>query len=649
MKGIFCLGITLNLNRQNIPLSKSLLCVKKLMIVSFLIFVLFTHAAAQKIEFKSSSSIGKEDMTTVVMELSRSKPHDDYSSVSYTVTGTATGAGVDYILASGSVVFQPKDKNNKDIVAIIVDDLLYEPNETIIVTLTNPVNATLGGKSTHTYTIEDNDDMDNGIVSLSCYPEEATDGNNVEILVEMANNPLPVSAFGLDIVYDQTECVFHEVVPGSLNGNWSKIETSQEAPGRIKIVAQAGSGSSISELSNGSIIAIGFQINCLDLPGDKEVFFAIENFIYDLEDNFIPESAEAGMTIKLCQGLGDVNGDGNVTPGDSQMAFAIFLGQVSPNFCQGTITDTNCNDSISPGDAQVIFNHFLGKNTLPECCAEYAGLSSLKGYLSVFAQGMRSYANRTIFPLTTLAQPGKIIAIPVIITQSRGIHSFSLDLAYPSETLTYLGLKRSQMTKSFEHVNGIPLANGYIRIEGETENPIDEKGLGSLAILYFKLSNDSPRQVSLEILRVDGDISDAEMGEGVLIQQDKYSEGMNFLSFGDAIVLADSTVRVPVLINQSSGIQAFGMDFEFSHDKLEFAGVEPVGVAGDFLVVEGNLIDKGRMRFGGFNISPLVASPGSVLCELVFRMKERGGIVKIVDLVDDIKNSIVVKKEIIIE
>ena len=39
----------------------------------------------------------------------------------------------------------------------IVDDSLNELNETVIVTLSNPSNATLGSDSVHTYTINDND------------------------------------------------------------------------------------------------------------------------------------------------------------------------------------------------------------------------------------------------------------------------------------------------------------------------------------------------------------------------------------------------------------------------------------------------------------------------------------------------------------
>ena len=40
---------------------------------------------------------------------------------------------------------------------VVVNDLLNEANETIAVTLSSPINATLGANTAHTYTINDND------------------------------------------------------------------------------------------------------------------------------------------------------------------------------------------------------------------------------------------------------------------------------------------------------------------------------------------------------------------------------------------------------------------------------------------------------------------------------------------------------------
>ena len=42
------------------------------------------------------------------------------------------------------------------------------------------------------------------------------------------------------------------------------------------------------------------------------------------------------------------------------------------------------------------------------------------------------------------------------------------------------------MTKSFPLLQGIHEGQGFLRIEGEAEFPIQERGIGSLAIVYFK-------------------------------------------------------------------------------------------------------------------------------------------------------------------
>jgi hypothetical protein len=46
---------------------------------------------------------------------------------------------------------------SQNVVMTVVDDSLVEPNETVIITLSSPTNATLGTNTSYTYTINDND------------------------------------------------------------------------------------------------------------------------------------------------------------------------------------------------------------------------------------------------------------------------------------------------------------------------------------------------------------------------------------------------------------------------------------------------------------------------------------------------------------
>ena len=74
-------------------------------------------------------------------------------TVAYAVSGgSATGSGTDYTLANGTLAFTA-GSTSRNISVTVVNDALIEANETIQVTLSAPVNATLGTTAVHTYMI----------------------------------------------------------------------------------------------------------------------------------------------------------------------------------------------------------------------------------------------------------------------------------------------------------------------------------------------------------------------------------------------------------------------------------------------------------------------------------------------------------------
>ena len=78
-------------------------------------------------------------------------------TVDYAVTGTATGSGTDYTLANGTLSICAGATSGTITIGSIINDSLDEANETVIVTLSNPSNASLGSDDAHTYTITVND------------------------------------------------------------------------------------------------------------------------------------------------------------------------------------------------------------------------------------------------------------------------------------------------------------------------------------------------------------------------------------------------------------------------------------------------------------------------------------------------------------
>ncbi len=107
------------------------------------------------VAFNATSSSGLESVSSKDLQVDLSGSLA--VTVDYVVTGTATGSGTDYTLANGTLTI-PAGSTSKNItIASIVDDALDETNETVIVTLSNPSNASLGTNQVHTYTITDND------------------------------------------------------------------------------------------------------------------------------------------------------------------------------------------------------------------------------------------------------------------------------------------------------------------------------------------------------------------------------------------------------------------------------------------------------------------------------------------------------------
>ncbi len=117
--------------------------------------VFFTRAGTT-VSYDTSSSDGGESTATVNLPVSLNQTNGT-CSVDYSVSGgTATGGGADYTLASGTLTF-PAGTLTKNIAITITDDSDDENDQTIEVTLSNPVNVSLGTNTVHTYTILDND------------------------------------------------------------------------------------------------------------------------------------------------------------------------------------------------------------------------------------------------------------------------------------------------------------------------------------------------------------------------------------------------------------------------------------------------------------------------------------------------------------
>ena len=113
--------------------------------------------APPSVAFTLASSSIAEDGVTAIVVADLSAPSGRPVTVDYTITGgSATGAGKDYTLAAGTLVFIVEDPSEGFTISI-VDDALDEIDEDVVITLSNPADATLGVTTIHALTITDND------------------------------------------------------------------------------------------------------------------------------------------------------------------------------------------------------------------------------------------------------------------------------------------------------------------------------------------------------------------------------------------------------------------------------------------------------------------------------------------------------------
>ena len=120
-------------------------------------YTITDNDSAPVVDFNSTSSSGAESTSSKALTVDLSAASGQNVTVDYAVTGTATGSGTDYTLANGTLTISAGSTSGTITIAGIVNDSLDEANETVIVTLSNPSNASLGSDSVHTYTITDND------------------------------------------------------------------------------------------------------------------------------------------------------------------------------------------------------------------------------------------------------------------------------------------------------------------------------------------------------------------------------------------------------------------------------------------------------------------------------------------------------------
>ncbi len=129
--------------------------------------------------FSSATYSVAENAGTATITVTRTGSSAAAVSVDYATSNGSAQAGSDYTATTGTISFAAGDTAPKTFSVSIVDDMKIEPNETVVLTLSNPTGgATIGNPGTATLTIVDNEPAQ--LINISTRSVVQT-GNNVMI------------------------------------------------------------------------------------------------------------------------------------------------------------------------------------------------------------------------------------------------------------------------------------------------------------------------------------------------------------------------------------------------------------------------------------------------------------------------------------
>ncbi|MBN1154358.1 VCBS repeat-containing protein, partial [candidate division KSB1 bacterium] len=182
--------------------------------------------------------------------------------------------------------------------------------------------------------------------------------------------------------------------------------------------------------------------------------------------------------------LGDVNDDGEVTPGDALCAFYIYLyGGVPPaecdNPCALTAADINCTpDGITPGDALYIFQAYLNDIDPPLDCKPGAFM----------AKSIAEEQTRQLTIPSFVRKADDEVIVPLQINAASGVSAFGLCLSYPADLLTFINACNGDLTEGWEFLEANETEPGLLVIGGFHQSLILSNDLGNLVQLTFRVN-----------------------------------------------------------------------------------------------------------------------------------------------------------------
>lgn len=300
--------------------------------------------------------------------------------------------------------------------------------------------------------------------------------------ISIENAPMAIDAAGIDITYDSALLTLVSCAPGNLTASWQQFDYADL--GNAVRIGGYDTSSAIRTGASGVFATLTFVSDCCALTTPMSAPLCPVNPTDDLTsldlicglfrcDVFLPD--------------GDVNADGQVTPGDAQCGFAAFLSFPEPpaTGCGppgwDVRADVNCDGVLTPIDALCVFENWLDGS-----CTFCADSTSAPSGPVVVASG-----EATVSITDIRIEEGEMI-VPIRVEGLYGFEAFGFDLVYPHGEIEYVGLVRTAVTRNFEEYGGLVVSEGRLRLGGYGTDAIDLTGGDDIVEVRFRLVSDSP-------------------------------------------------------------------------------------------------------------------------------------------------------------
>jgi hypothetical protein len=312
-----------------------------------------------------------------------------------------------------------------------------------------------------------------------------SDTVRIDVLINDAARP--IDAGGLDLSYDSSLLTYIGCAPGDLTAGWQTFACSDLG---THVRVGGFNTTPIPEGSSGSFARLTFVSNCCNPDSTIASDMCPEN----RTDDLLAMYAVCGTYY--CTGFvadGDVNDDGNVTPGDALCAFEGYLSFPDPpasgcgSYGWDVRADVDCNDLVTPGDALCVFYNWLDGSCV--FCGQAAAPASSPRPVVVSAGSIR--------------RDGDVVVVAIAVSGVPSLDAFGFDVLFP-DGVTDRSAARSTLTRNFEQFGYMARESARLRVGGYHTSPIDAGGPAGLVELRFRL----PPVTDAHTLTVDGFVDD---------------------------------------------------------------------------------------------------------------------------------------------